>query len=248
MADPSRRTALTQLGSLTALLGTLLHPACARAYNGPASKELPDWVKKTDQLTALFRQQELSIQDWRAGLDELFNQVSLEELLKDTDFTQIKEQIGYAQKGVTTATIRFETGPRRLTFYPKIFALGKDRAIIPHGHENMVSAHLILSGRLQLRQYDQLSRKDKTMTVRPTIDREISAGELSSIGAKSDNVHWFIATEPAHTFDMIVTGLDPQANKNFDIFNLDMDNARLETNGEMKVPIIDVNTALAKYG
>jgi len=116
------------------------------------------------------------------------------------------------------------------------------------GGAYMVSAHLTLRGRFLLRQYDQLKRDQSSLIVRPTDERILGAGDLSSIGSEDDNVHWFVAQEPSHTFDMIITGLDPRHEPAFEIFNLDMNRAVDIGDGRLKAPRIGVEEALATYG
>ena len=137
---------------------------------------------------------------------------------------------------------------RKLSFLPKLFAVDKGRSIIPHGHANMVSAHLPLSGKFRLRQYDQIARDNGTLTIRPTIDQTIHPGDLSSIGEDDDNVHWFIAEAPSHTSDVIVTGLDAEAAHRHQIFNLDIEHAVHLGDDTFKVPRLSVDAALRKYG
>ena len=206
-------------------------------------------VPKIEELSAALRGGTISVSDWRNGLDDLLSRVALEDLLLAIDFDALAKSVGFAKVGVATTKIKFtDHRTRRLTFYPKLFAIDRGRAIIPHGHANMVSAHMPLRGRLSLRQYDQLHRDGQSLTIRPTIEREIGAGDLSSIGEDSDNVHWFIASEPAHTFDVIVTGIDESAPKRYEIFNLDMERAEDLGDGAMRVPRIPVDVALRKYG
>lgn len=70
--------------------------------------------------------------------------------------------------------------------------------------------------------------------------------EFSSISDDRDNVHWFVAeTGPSYAFDVIMLDL---AGKQYDIHNLDMDNAVELPGGELEVPVIGVEEALSKYG
>jgi len=96
----------------------------------------------------------------------------------------------------------------------------RDRAIIPHGHSSMASAHLILNGEMHLRHYEKIQQVGQNLIIKPTIDRIAKVGDSSSISYEKDNVHWFIAnTETTFTFDVIVLDLN---NKNYDIHNLDI--------------------------
>lgn len=242
----NRRENLVQLTALTALVGLAGAPGAKAAQQGSAARGLPGWASRADALTALLRGEEVSVADWRAGLGAIFDRIDLEDILADLDFEQLAKSTGFADKGVAVQNLRLGDG-RRLRFFPKFFAIDRGRAIIPHGHAGMVSAHLPLSGRLHLRQYDQLAREGAQMRIRPTVDRMAGPGDLSSIGTSTDNVHWFIAEEPAHTLDLIVTGIGPADEVPYNIFNLDMDAA--EPDGDaLNVPILDVATALAKYG
>jgi hypothetical protein len=84
--------------------------------------------------------------------------------------------------------------------------------------------------------------------IRPTIDGKACPGDVSSIGLERDNVHWFIAEVPSHTLDIIVTGVDDDAPKMFDIFNIDIEDAEIQSNGDLFAPHMSVEDALAKYG
>lgn len=242
---PDRRAALIRLTAFAAFVGL----AGGRgALASPAGRELVRWVDRVDQISAALRGETVGIADWREGVAEILDQASLKDVMRDIDFSRLAGRAGFADLGVATARIDFGPETRCLAFIGKIFAIGKGRSIIPHGHANMVSAHLPLSGRLRLRQYDQLERQDDALTVRQTEDRTIGPGDLSSIGDPHDNVHWFIAEEPSYTFDVIVTGLDRKADRPHEIFNIDIEEARPLSDGRLRAPILPVAAALKKYG
>ena len=99
---------------------------------------------------------------------------------------------------------------------------------------------------MHLRHYDKIRIEDETMIIKPTVDKIISRGESSSISDDKDNVHWFIAnSESAFTFDIILLNLDE---KEYDIHNLDIYEKEDLYNGSYRVPVLDVDTALKKYG
>lgn len=122
----------------------------------------------------------------------------------------------------------------------------KDRAIIPHGHSNMASAHLILKGELHLRQYEKIRQEEDSLIIRASVDRITKTGEYSSISDEKDNVHWFTAnTQTVFTFDVIMLDLN---NKTYDIHNLDIFEKQDLQDGTQRVPILNVENALKKYG
>lgn len=245
-AKTDRREFLVRTGSLAALLSAGL---TSRAFGQSAGTYLEDLARNLDRPTSALRGGVLTDADWRVALDEILGEIELADLLAALDFEVLAERTGYAERGVATApVIMLDEQGRRLSFYPKMFAVGEGRAIVPHGHENMVSAHLTLSGRFRLRQYDRLDVEEDAMLIRPNVDMQIGPGDLSSISETTDNVHWFIAEQAAHTLDVVVLGLDPEASPSFDIYNLDIRGAETLENGVLRAPRISVPDALRLYG
>jgi len=243
---PTRRSVIAQLGAITSLLSVGTGHS---AFAGSTGREVDMLVSRIDELSGSLRGEVLTLEEWRSGIHELLSQVSEHDIMRAIDFDRLASRIGFAELGVSTTKISFGSDERRtLSFLPKLFAVDTGRSIIPHGHSNMVSAHLPLAGAFRLRQYDQVSRGEHALTIRPTVDKLIGAGDLSSIGEDDDNVHWFIAEEPSYTFDVIVTGLDDEAEHQYEIFNLDMEAAETKPNGLLSVPRLSVSEALNKYG
>ena len=195
---------------------------------------------KADSITAL---------QWQQKIEELYAKVELKEIIKFIEFENLTKGFQYPDLGVATKPIKFpklDGLPERTVFIKKIFGMRKDRAIIPHGHSNMASAHLILNGEMHLRHYEKVQQDRQNLIIKPSVDHIVKPGESSSISDEKDNVHWFIAnTETAFTFDVIMLDLN---NESYDIHNLDIYKSEDLKNGTLKVPILDVQTALKKYG
>ena len=244
-----RRETITRLAALTGMVALAARARPVHAALGPASAELPDWLRRADALTAMLRGEAISVADWREGLERLFADISVADIARDTDFERLRAGTGFAEKGIAPVTVNLATDTiRRLTFHPKIFALGRGRAVIPHGHAGMVSAHLTLTGAIHLRQYDQLSRNAEALVIRPSVDRTTFPGDLASIGPVRDNVHWLVAEAPSHTLDMIVTDLDDTLDREYAIYNLDIDAAVAQADGTLVAPRMEAGDALEKYG
>ena len=207
------------------------------------------WAIQLQEYCADLRVNSLSPIEWQQKIEALYTQIELEEILKFIDFDRLVKGFEYPDLGVSTRTVQFPklTGlPEKTAFVKKIFGMKKDRAIIPHGHCNMASSHLILKGDLHLRQYEKIHQDGQTLLVKPTVDQMTRMGESSSISDDQNNVHWFVSnTETAFTFDVIMLDLNE---KNYDIFNLDMYASEDLKDGTLQVPILDVETALKKYG
>lgn len=112
-------------------------------------------------------------------------------------------------------------------FIKKIFRLKKDRDIIPHGHSNISSAHLILTGEMHLWHYEKNKQEAKSLIIKPTVDKVIKAKESPSISEELDNIQWFVAnTSTAFTFHVIVLDL---MGKKYNIHNNDIYNKQVLT-------------------
>lgn len=207
------------------------------------------WAKKLNEYCLDLNKPSITIDEWRNLIAQLYQQIELKELLQFIEFEKLKKGFEYPDFGVNTKLVKFpklEGLPKRTAFIKKIFGMKKDRAIIPHGHSNMVSAHLILQGEMHLRHYDKIRIEDEKMIIKPTIDKVIRVGESSSISDDRDNVHWFVAnSQAAFTFDVIMINLNEGK---YDIHNLDIYEKENLSDGNFRVPILDVKTALEKYG
>lgn len=179
----------------------------------------------------------------------MFNQIELSELLQFIEFEKLIKGFKFPDLGVNTRKINFpklDGLPEQTAFFKKIFGLKKGRSIIPHGHSNMASAHLVLQGDFSLKHYDKLRQEENHLICKPTIDKQIHQGDFSTISDERDNIHWFIADTPAaFTFDVIMLDLNQAS---YDIHNLDILDAEFIGEGLMRAPILDVERALKKYG
>ncbi len=76
----------------------------------------------------------------------------------------------------------------------KIAHVKKGRSIPPHGHSNMVSAFLCVSGEFEVKLFDRLDDFGETMVIRNTVDEKSAGpGSWSSISDYRNNVHWLMA-------------------------------------------------------
>jgi hypothetical protein len=222
------------------------------AFNaiGKSIKPITDhWAIKLNEYCSDLKTDSITTIQWQQRIEELYTKIELEEILKFIDFDNLIKGFEYPDLGVSTKPVKFPklNGlPERTVFVKKIFGMKKDRAIIPHGHSNMASAHLILKGEMYLRHYEKIQQDGQNMIIKPSVDRIANVGESSSISDEKDNVHWFIAnSETAFTFDVIMLDLN---DKSYDIHNLDIYESEDLKNGTLKVPVLDVQTALKKYG
>lgn len=248
--DTSRRAFCSSLlGSVASF--TVLS-ACASPHQVVSPRVEPilkHWAIELHEYCSDLRIRAVSQKDWQTAVESLFRRIDLPDLLKFIDFEKLRAKLDYPDLGVSTANVtlpKLDGLPDEVVFVKKIFGLKRDRAIIPHGHSNMASGHLILGGEFELRHFEKVSQTRKHLTIRPTVERRVGRGDFSTISDERDNVHWFVATsDHAYTFDVIMLDLNGEP---YDIHNIDIDAAKKELNGNLLAPIIDVQTAVRKYG
>lgn len=210
---------------------------------------LRHWSVELNEICNDLKTKRISQSLWQEHIGKLFSHIELKELLKFINFEKLTEHFEYPDLGVDTKNITFpklKDLPEDLVFIKKIFGMKKGRAIVPHGHSNMASAHLILQGECSLKHYEKVEEEKEYLIIKPTIDKKAYAGDFSSISDEKDNVHWFIAnSETAFTFDVIMLNLN---GKKYDIHNIDIAEGKIISGDLIRAKKIDVKTALKKYG
>lgn len=213
MSEISRRNFHQQtLGSLLtwSLLDTLFSgDAFAKEIKPIAAK----WLAELDSWGRDLKEKRLDQLDWQKKVEQLFRQVDLAEMLKFIDFDKLTRSVKMKERGELSlkATLPKVDGlPTELIFGHQVFALGKDRSVVPHGHDNMATAFLILQGDFQGKHYDRLEDDKDFMIISPTIDRPFGPGDCSTVSDLKDNVHWFKATrDNAFIFNIHVMSVKP---------------------------------------
>jgi hypothetical protein len=212
---PWDRRAFLQSSSGTLLAYALLDTLFERqAFADPVKPIMADWLKELNELSISAQQRTLPQTDWQIMVEKLMDRVDLPELLRAIEFDKILSKGPLPDVGARSYPFRFPKVAGvsdRLAFGKQIFGLKSGRSVVPHGHNNMVTAFLILQGTFHGRHYDRLANEPDHCLIKPTIDRPFSVGEHSSISDEKDNVHWFQATQDgSYIFNIHVYGVSPQ--------------------------------------
>lgn len=200
------------LGAL--LTYSLLETLVARDAFGDELKLLAaKWLKDLNEFSLDVKGKKLPQIEWQQKVDSLFGQVDLSEALKFLDFDKLTANIKFKDQGELSLKPKLpkvEGLPTDLVFGHQVFALARGRSVVPHGHNNMATAFLILKGSFRGRHYDRLEDDGQFMIIRPSIDRSFATGEHSTVSDFKDNVHWFTATsDQAFIFNIHVNNVDP---------------------------------------
>jgi len=251
MADLTRRDFTQQaLGSLLtySLLETVIGHDLLAAEIKPTVQQ---WLIDLESLSNDVKQQQLKQLDWQKKIEELFSRVELPELLRLIDFDKLASESKLVDNGARRITFKFpdvEGLPKKLVFGKQIFGLKKGRSVVPHGHNNMATAFLVLRGDLRGRHYDRLEDHDDHVIIRPTIDRTFEPGGCSTVSDYKDNVHWFEAiTEPAYIFNIHVMNIRPGSELPTGRVYVNPEGEKL-SDGRIRAPRIGYKQSLELFG
>ena len=240
------------MGSRRELLAALTTVWLARAVQAaraapPALSEgLRVRLRKLQEASRALAHREIEPLEWQRASAAFCDGIDVQELCRAADFDQLIARLPLLPRGTSAEAIHLLDGQ---AFTPKIFAMGKGRAIIPHGHVNMVSQHLVLRGEMRGRHYQRLRDEERHLVVRPTIDKTFRTGDFSSISDRQDNVHWFVTgSERAYTLDAIVDDLDRGRPYRFHIDFVDPDRAIEAGDGTLRLPRLGLDECLQRYG
>ena len=240
----------TMLGSLlTFSLLETLH-ACD-AFGAAVKPVAVKWLNEVNQLGFDLKDQKLKQTEWQTQVEELFGKVDLPELLTLIDFDELTRNIRLVDNGARSLRFGFqqvEGVPDNLSFGRQIFALKKDRSVVPHGHNNMATAFLILKGNFHGQHWDRLETEAEHYLIKPTIDERFGPGQHSSISDIKDNVHWFKALdEPAFIFNIHVMDISPDTGAPTGRLYLDPHGEKLE-GGVIRAKKLNHEQAHKLYG
>ena len=213
MQELTRRGFTQQaLGSLVTF--SLLETLCRHDLFADEIKPITvKWLASVNQLGFDVADQKIEQVDWQKKIEELFAKVELADVLKYVDFERLTKDLQFVDNGARSLSFKFrevEGTPTKLAFGKQIFALKKGRSVVPHGHNNMTTAFLILGGEFEGRHYDRVKDEEEHFISKPTIDGKFGPGECSTISDYKVNVHWFkTTTDTGFIFNIHVNDVRP---------------------------------------
>lgn len=204
-----RRTLFQALAGAAAL--NAIHASGALAATPRA---LDRWAQDVADLNRDLAAAKISLTDWQDRIATLDSGVNLGELRSYLDFDRLTKAMAFPTNLAETADPKFPAtinvaGTERPWFI-RFFGMRKGGAIIPHVHNNMVSAHLVIEGGFHARTFDRVQDlpQEKAVLLRPTLDGTIKPGHAITMSDDRDNSHWLIAeADRSFTFDVGVLNL-----------------------------------------
>jgi hypothetical protein len=239
------------LGSLMtfSLVETLCRGNALTKSVAPIAKH---WLAEVEEISRAMAKQKAKQIEWQLKLAELFARVELKDLLHDIDFERLSKTIKFPDdhEGVVPTNPPHPAGlPQELSFSTFIYGMKKGRAIVPHCHRNMTSMHMPIGGELHGWHYDRLADEPEHLIIKPTLDRPLKLGEVTTISDEKDNVHWFKAvSDAAFTFNIGVYGIDPAVKMGGRQFYLDPMSGEKLNDGSLRVRHLTTKEAQRIYG
>ncbi len=201
------------LGSL--LTWSLLDTLFSRNAFGDEVKLIASkWLAELNAMSLDLKGKKLEQVQWMKQVEQLLAKVDLAEMLKFIDFDALTKDLKFQDRGELSLRPKMPKieGHPTLVYGNQVFALNKDRSVVPHGHDNMATAFLILKGNFHGRHFDRLEDDKTHMIIRPTIDGTFGPGTYSTVTDVKDNVHWFQATtDGSFIFNIHVMSVKPGA-------------------------------------
>lgn len=210
------------------------------------------WLKQLNQVGLDLKAAKFEQAAWHEKIEDMLaNQIELPEMLKFIDFDGIEKAAQPPDKGARSMRISFpkvDGVPEKLVIGQQIFAMKKGGAVVPHGHNNMATAFLILKGNFHGRHYDRVADEKEHMIIKSTIDAKFEPGTSSSVSDVKDNVHWFTAEdEPAFIFNLHVLGVTANHPKGTGRVYVDPNGEKID-GGLIRARLIESEEAHRLYG
>ncbi|MFN5300172.1 MAG: hypothetical protein ACK5HA_18005 [Planctomycetaceae bacterium] len=210
------------------------------------------WLNRVNQLGFDLKERKLTQGEWQKLVEELYAKADVAGFLELLDFDRLTQNIELVDNGARSLQFKFpevEGVPRNLAWGKQIFLLKPGRSVVPHGHNNMSTAFLILQGEFRGRHYDRVRDEAEHFILKPTIDKTFKPGDCSTVSDQRDNVHWFQSTsrETAVIFNIHVTGVNPQNTDPTGRLYVDPRGEKV-ADGEFRCRRIDYEEAHKLYG
>jgi len=180
-----------------ALLACLVqNSARADALEGSLKWSVRPWLRRLEDACAALSSGSVAPRQWQREVEDILGTVQVADLLRALDFDRLAAAARFPAEGEGMQRLYFldESGRlQALSFRPFLFTLQRGTAVVPHGHHNMATMHMVLAGRARVRHFDRLETTATHMLIRPASDVDAGPGTVTSISDEHQNIHWFDA-------------------------------------------------------
>jgi hypothetical protein len=262
MSKPSRRDALQALGASVLALSSARF-GLAQLGAPPSKQSLNDWLRRLEENAQKQGNRTISPLQWQEEMDAIYGATPLSELKQHLRFDSLVKALldkMPADRGeyfedidLSKPVIAAETTPSAPEPHQKLIVkiahVKKGASIPPHGHSNMVSAFLCLTGEFEVRLFDRLADRENELVIRQSMhEKKAGPGTWSSVSDYRDNVHWLTArSDDCILFTCKLLTVEPNLPLNGRI-NIDVPRAKELGTGTFLAPKITAAQAKEVFG
>jgi len=181
-----------------------------RAYALSVAPNVDRWRIEWETLARDFRGDSLTLAQWHAALEDLNRRLPMEDFLKLVDFENVRTRLlalGAGEHFERLYLPSISGVPR--PFSSTIFCVSARGEVPPHAHNNQVTAHMLVRGRLRTRTFERLHDVEGAITVKPRRNEVLGVGTTVTMSPERENVHWFRALDEAAFSFQISAGTPP---------------------------------------
>jgi hypothetical protein len=199
----TRRDALKIGGRSLVATAFLNHVASLSDAANPIEDQLEKWKTRLGEVAKQLGSGKITALQWQEEMDRIYAGTPITDLLKLIKFDDLKQSMLASDlkgRGELFRDIPIPGVVPAVNHEPdkvlisKLAYVEKGQHIPPHGHGNMASAFLCVSGDFHVRLFDRLEHDDESMVVRNTVEEtKAGVGTWSSISDYRNNVHWLTA-------------------------------------------------------
>jgi hypothetical protein len=223
----------------------------AGAVAGSVAPVVRKWLMEMESVSKQLRSGKVEPAEWQRQIESLLSNVDFKDLLSAIDYDRLSKTAILPEDHESAEDVDFSGNrglPSELSFAPYFYAMKKGVSIVPHGHRNMATMHMMLTGQAHGRQFERVSDEEHYLTIRPTIDKVIEPGAVTTISDQKNNIHWFRAlSEPVFMFNIGVYGIHP-SEKFTGRDYIDPQGGQKLSGGLIRARRIEVNEAYKLYG
>lgn len=213
MTDWDRRAVLQVLSGVLPLLAI----ARSGALAGGNPQALDRWAQNVADLNAMLRDGRITNLEWQGRIAAVNADVDVADISRYLDFDRLTRAMQFpsnlAEFVDPTFPSHIQIGAKPRRWFLRFFGMRRGGAIIPHIHNNLVSAHLIMSGSFRVRTFDRLADEPGDLAgvqLRRRINEVMRPGRTITMSNDSHNGHWFVAKQDrSYTFDTGVIAANP---------------------------------------
>lgn len=184
----------------------------ASAAGTATSASARRWLSLQSELAWGLRSGTLGQDQWHTGVNSLALDLDLEHLAAELRKARIRDAglpFGHDPQKRFVTVLDSDGRPQKLGYGLALFDFQQSSVITPHAHKHMVSAHMVIEGRVRVRTFDRVKDEDGALLIQPMLDVVAEPRYSAAMTAAKDNIHWFTPrTRRAMTLDIIIDGLD----------------------------------------